>query len=82
MSKNKQKLTPWFDGSVKPSRIGVYMQKDAFGARDGFQHWDGKLWRGWGHTISEARRLKDLEIDFKHQNDPWRGLAEDPNKSE
>jgi len=72
-----KKLTPWFDGSVKPKRVGFYQRDDGFD--DGhpcYWRWNGNFWElgGW------FRIENCVEHDDRspHQNLPWRGLAVKP----
>lgn len=62
----EMKLTPWFDGSVKPVRVGWYER--AYGNGNFPCTWDGKKWRidGARSEYSMAQKL------------PWRGLAQQP----
>jgi hypothetical protein len=69
------KLTPWFPGNVKPVRPGVYQQMCGFNRDVGYQYWDGKVWGLWSRTIEGARHDG---WPASPQNDPWRGLAEEP----
>lgn len=76
----KQKLTPWFNGKLyKPARPGVYQLESGCGERLGYQKWDGDKWYEWCETVEQAS-LSDWVIIYSHQNDDWRGLAEDPSK--
>jgi len=71
----KPKLTQWFDGSVKPVRDGVYERKYPDEVRSVYCKFvDGKWWRG-GWDIEEASRIRTIS---DYQNDPWRGLAQNP----
>ena len=77
------KLTDWFDGDTKPSRVGVYERSDeGTWLQDGkpnYSYWDGHKWGlstwaiensvGWAGVSSTEQRL------------PWRGLADDPKKA-
>lgn len=74
---SKDKLTPWFPGEVKPVRQGVYQQKSGFGDSIGYQFWDGRQWCGWCKTPDGAENDRGA-ADIRHQNDRWRGLAQDP----
>lgn len=67
------KLTPWFPGTVKPVRKGVYQQKNGVGSL-GYQYWDGKFWHGWSSTVYGAQRDNHIAAEY-YQNDPWRGVA-------
>ena len=60
------KLTPWFDGSVKPVRVGWYERKWPHGWTE-YGHWDGFAW-----VYPEGNGK------FWSQHLPWRGLAQQP----
>lgn len=70
------KLTPWFDGSVKPVRPGVY-------ERDGlrqlgsivYSRWTGDRWLLSANSLDGAY-LFICTSDY--QTLKWRGLAEEP----
>ncbi len=70
-------LTPWFRGSVKPARKGVYL-RDHISWGESFSLWDGKWWMYPGYTVAEAARQDCLS---DQQNAPWRGLATNPTTS-
>ena len=70
------KLTPWFPGNVKPVRPGVYQQMCGSNRNIGYQHWDGEVWGLW--ALTEEAALRYACIQAVTQNDPWRGLAEEP----
>lgn len=65
-------VTPWFDGSVKPARPGVYQRKYPTGPA--YCQWNGSSWCtgsarvewAMSGTISPLQGLR------------WRGLAEQP----
>ena len=64
------KLTPWFPGTVKPMRVGVYER--AYGEDDFlYCHWDGKYWYAWAMTPKQAEKAYALSA---LQNLPWRGV--------
>ena len=71
----KQRLTDWFDGAVKPIRIGVYETLPE--NRTSFQHWDGKQW-GFC-AMSPESALTGIGAASHYQSPKWRGLAEDPS---
>jgi hypothetical protein len=74
----KPKLTPWFPGTVKPARVGVYERKHAEGVY-AWSRWSGKYWIATAWLRAEnanARRGKS-----GYQALPWRGLASDPGAS-
>lgn len=68
MSK-KPKLTPWFDGDVKPARVGRY-ERDYYPNEDvdPFDWWAGSEWRYSSPTGATAY----------DQVRRWRGLASNP----
>ena len=75
------KKTPWFDGSVKPVRVGVYQRRYSNGLIL-YSLWDGARWMLNAETANEAAgtgaRWKDAS---PHQFIPWRGLASDPGEA-
>ncbi len=73
MKSEASQLTPWFPGSVKPVRRGVYQQMCGLGKDLGYQLWDGEHWHSWCDTAEQAAD-KDFVIPADLQNDPWRGL--------
>ena len=80
---SKPKLTPWIDGSVKPTRVGVYERDYAYPRpikRKSvvvFCRWDGADWYCCSSTILGAA-AEGLASDI--DGAPWRGLASDPSK--
>jgi hypothetical protein len=70
------KLTPWFDTTQKPTRIGAYATK--FRRRGiivkGFSCWNGQRWGDTYDTILAAVRYNYPG----EQNKQWRGLAKKP----
>jgi len=73
----KPKLTPWFHG-INPARPGVYQQRSGNRGAIGYQRWSGKRWYAWSKTVDDAMRQK-CPVSTFFKNDPWRGLAADPN---
>lgn len=67
-------LTPWFPGSVKPERPGVYQRRTLFGELR-FARWDGHQWLAYRGT-PEAAALGTIPSAYPDL--PWRGLAHDP----
>lgn len=64
------KLTPWFDGSVKPVRVGVYeldYRDEDHASRTFYTAWDGLVWR----------YLESGDVAYA-QDRNWRGLAQQP----
>ena len=70
---SKPKLTPWIDGSVKPTRVGVYERMSP----GWYGKWDGRAWMR-GDTRKRVAAASSLRSDY--QNHHWRGLASDPAK--
>lgn len=73
-----QKLTPWFLNGEKPIRDGVYQQMLGTDKTIGYQRFQNGVWYAWRKTPKEAD-LASSPANIFYQNDPWRGLAEDPN---
>jgi hypothetical protein len=67
------KLTPWFPGTVKPVRPGVY--ETAYRGIRWFRKWDGNRWYVGDETPSVAWKEKSRTAVTGF---PWRGLAEEP----
>lgn len=67
------KKTPWFDGSVKPVRVGVYERTFGSGETH-FSKWDGKRWNQFGNLLYASRQMNASGW----QNLPWRGLTKPP----
>ncbi len=53
------KLTPWFDGSVRPKRIGFYQRDTGDGAE--YWRWNGEFWEigGWRSLFLPNQIQKD-----------------------
>jgi len=71
------KLTEWFPGTIKPVRVGVYMQMDGLGKKEGYQYWDGSLWGGFARSPDKAFVLRHHKPHATHQNDSWRGILKE-----
>lgn len=67
------KLTPWFPGTIKPVRKGVYQQKNGTSGI-GYQRWDGKFWYAWRKSPEDAKNCL-IVVSTYFQNDSWRGVA-------
>lgn len=76
-------VTPWFDGSVKPARPGVYEREMRIVRDDGTVStwaaappaaWDGSKWVRGDGSVSAYQPWEDDGADFR-----WRGLARDPS---
>ena len=65
-------LTPWFAGTVKPARPGVYQRRGGNNAHT-YSLWDGARWCFSAERADEAA----LNIGWPSlaQHKPWRGLA-------
>jgi hypothetical protein len=71
-------VTEWFNGTIKPVRVGVYEQgtyqhvspHPIMGG--GYAYWNGKFWGAFNSNVASAY----LERKFKgtYQNEPWRGV--------
>ena len=65
------KLTPWFPGTVKPVRAGVYERDYGRGWRS-YNYWNGEKWSSPRSVPKEAEIFKHLYSPY--QNLPWRGV--------
>ena len=74
MPADPQQLTPWFEGSVRPVRAGLYERKLLW--KQSIELWDGNCWhmKDWdGHWLeSNFQPNIDGGSDFC-----WRGLAKE-----
>lgn len=71
-------LTPWFKGSVKPVRPGVYQRMFPTGVLHAT--WTGHQWLRARRTAFLARHTKDVSLQQVGLDCvSWRGLAYDPN---
>jgi hypothetical protein len=70
---SKPKLTPWFRGSVKPVRVGIYQRRIYCELK--FSRWDGRCWMMGSPTFFYAEVRNDPS---PMQDESWRGLASDP----
>ena len=62
-------MTEWFDGKVKPVRLGLY----EINTKDGYNYraqWNGKYWH---NDWNEEQKLKVVK---------WRGIAYDPDEQD
>lgn len=69
---DKQQLTGWFPGHIKPVRPGVYRRRFADGGRL-YARWDGLFWR-IAHTKPEAA-AKEVSRSPIQSSPDWRGVA-------
>ena len=91
MKYTEDQLTPWFAGSVKPVRVGVYQRQSTertgfdYGEWLHYSYWDGSQFCMSESTMDYAemwgRRPNKVDSRSSDQNTPWRGLAQDPSKS-
>jgi hypothetical protein len=72
------KTTPWFDGEIKPVRVGVYQRKWDDGSI-GYAKWHGEHW-GPSYDVTNPLAVQQADRSgFGFQTlMPWRGLAEEP----
>lgn len=74
----KEKLTDWFDPSIKPTINGVYDVREFEGdPGTGAQYWNGRHWCFYGLNREDAAQCAHRGKSM-FQNHQWRGLAEDP----
>ncbi len=66
------KLTPWFPGTVKPVRSGVYQRKYSSG-KFLYCYWNGHHFECAARTIEDS--LNGFMGTSMTQNLPWRGVA-------
>ena len=71
----KQKMTPWFDGDVRPVHVGMYLRKYLDAVL--FCRWNGRQWfLGYdGKNFDWAQKTK---YTSHYQCLPWRGLSKEP----
>jgi hypothetical protein len=70
------KKTPWFDGSQKPVRVGVYQRKYEAGIR--FCWFDGKRFGCNSRSASDAYHQYSIFGASFDRDLAWRGLASNP----
>lgn len=77
------KHTPWFEGEIKPQRVGVYRHR-----RKAHEHvtnrtpktvqrfnlWDGQAWRTEARSIEDRLQGRDISA---YQDVEWQGLTEE-----
>lgn len=77
------KHTPWFEGQLRPQRVGVYRRRRQVHqhvANQPIKHVqryalrDGAAWRTEGKTIEDANKAEDVSA---YQELPWQGLTEE-----
>jgi hypothetical protein len=70
----KAKLTPWFPGTTRPAREGVYQRIDG----EAYALWDGRYWRCFTNhpaTAVHQQKISHVQLDDWR----WRGLASPPD---
>jgi hypothetical protein len=84
------KHTPWFEGEIKPIRVGVYRRRRVPFAHipsqqktavHRFALFDGTNWRTEARTIEDAYKADPADISA-YQDLPWQGLTEDEAREE
>ena len=66
------KLTPWFPGTVKPVRVGVY-ERDYDTPLPHYCYWNGKWWCRLSFDPDDAMNQKGVKSVYETL--PWRGVA-------
>ena len=67
--------TDWFQGKVKPVRVGVY-QRNYEGDWLLFSYWDGQYW-GWTQPGSPKAAAHFRYPPSSVQELPWRGVPKE-----
>lgn len=65
------KKTPWFDGSVKPTRKELYERNGTFWPT--FSYFNGNFWGSYSANPVDAFNCRRDPSRF--QDLPWRGLT-------
>ena len=77
MTKKNETRTPWFPGSVKPVRPGVYERE--YGLNNvAFCRWN----EGWYCSSLKNEIASRARKPSGNQSLPWRGLAVNPEAKE
>ena len=66
------KLTPWFPGTVKPVRVGVYERDYNPSPTSNYCYWNGEEWSTREQTPKKA--LEEFFVPSLYQDLPWRGV--------
>lgn len=69
-------VTPWFNGTIKPARPGVYERDYGASGAPWFAEWTGVQWLSPAST--PRRASKQVTAAFTQWGIPWRGLAQEP----
>lgn len=69
-------VTPWFQGTEFPVRVGVYQRQYTYGKTPSVQYcyWNGKGWAMGEHTVEQAMRHREAFMVAPRQYLPWRGV--------
>ena len=71
-----KKLSPWFSGDQRPWEPGVYHRRHPLNnLRTVYSKWNGNYWCMYAEDVATAN---DCDYQSRHQDLPWRGLAEKP----
>lgn len=79
MSNKKLRLTPWFDGTIKPLRNGIYQRHYDINSGEPkvlYCKFKNGVW--WVNSKTPEEALKALMESPFQDSIPWRGLAENP----
>lgn len=72
-------LTPWFESTTKPSRVGVYLTRILhISGRATYQRWDGRRWGCFTWTAEDAALPSSASTQSAYQYVQWCGLSSDP----
>ena len=70
------KLTPWFPGTVKPARVGVYKRvydtTEYSKSNFGYCYWNGQIWSWQATNPTGALLLRHTRSPY--QELPWHGV--------
>jgi hypothetical protein len=69
---NNLKLTPWFNSTNKPVRVGVYQRQHKYHGHVMYSKWDGKQWLFSSFTAEFAEKQKTPSGMQGHHL--WRGV--------
>lgn len=65
-------VTPWYAGTVKPARAGVYQRRGGNNLHT-YSYWTGAYWCFSHERVDKA--AVDNSYPSISQEKPWRGLA-------
>ena len=72
-----KKETPWFPGSVRPVRVGIYKRRWNIGVVY-YSFWNGYFW-GLS-SVFPIFAVRDKKESSPNQSIAWRGLAREPKQ--